>query len=365
VRISEKRRRAAALPRAPESRRTQRGQVEAILHGRPLKVDATRLRRRQFLHLAVGATTSPAISRIARAQAYPARPVRLIVGAPPGGGFDIVARLIGQWLSERLSQPMVIENRPGAGTNIATEAVVRAAPDGYTLLFVTPANAANATLYEKLNFNFVRDIAPVASIMRLPNVMVVSPSVPAKTLSEFITFAKANPGKLSMASAGIGTTSHVAGELFKAMAGVNMVHVPYRGQAPALTDLLGGQIQVMFATTAAAIEYIRSGSLRALAVTTSTRWEELPDLPTVDELVSGYESSQWYGLGAPRNTPAAIIDQLNKEVNASLADPKMKARLVDLGGTVLPGSPRDFGKLISEDTEKLGNVIKSAGIKAE
>ena len=282
----------------------------------------------------------------------------------PGGGADIIARLIGQWLSERLGQPFIIENRPGAGSNIATEAVVHAPADGYTLLLVSPANAINATLYDKLNFNFIRDIAPVAGIIRVPNVMVVNPSVPAKTVPEFIAYAKANPGKLNMASAGIGTAPHVAGELFKMMAGVDMVHVPYRGDGPALTDLIGGQVQVMFAAMPSSIEYIRAGKLRALAVTTATRSEALPDIPTVGDFVPGYEASGWYGIGAPKNTPAEIIDKLNKEINAGLADPKIKARLADLGGTVLPGSPADFGKLIADETEKWAKVIKFAGHQA-
>ena len=299
-----------------------------------------KLPRRKFLHLAAGAAALPAVSRVAWAQAYPTRPVRIIVGLPPGGATDIVARLIGQWLSERLGQPFVIENRPGAGTNIGTEAVVRAPPDGYTLLLVGRRNAINATLYDKLNFNFIRDIAPVAGIIRVPLVMVVNPSVPAKTVPEFIAYAKANPGKINMASAGIGTPGHVAGELFKMMAGVDMVHVPYRGAAPALTDLLGGQVQVMFGTTVSSIEHIRAGKLRALAVTTATRSEALPDIPTVGEFVPGYEASAVFGIGAPRNTPAEIVDKLNKEINAALADPKIKARLADLGGAVLAGLAR-------------------------
>jgi tripartite-type tricarboxylate transporter receptor subunit TctC len=324
-----------------------------------------KLPRRRFLHLAAGAAALPALSRFARAQSYPSRPVRIIVGLAAGSSLDILARLMGQWLTERLGQPFVIENRPGAGTNIATEAVVRAVPDGYTLLAVSPANAINATLYEKLNFNFIRDIAPVASIVREPNVMVVNPSVPAKSVLEFIAYAKANPGKLSMASAGNGTASHVAGELFKMMAGVNMVHVPYRGGGPALTELLGGQVQAMFPGTIASIEYIRTGKLRALAVTTATRSEALPDLPTVGDFVPGYEASLMDGVGAPKNTPAEIVDKLNKEINAGLADPKIKARFADLSAIVLPGSPSDFGKLIADETEKWGRVIRAANIKAE
>jgi tripartite-type tricarboxylate transporter receptor subunit TctC len=321
--------------------------------------------RRQFLHLATGAAALPVVSRFAWAQAYPTRPVRIMVGAPAGGGIDIVARLIGQWLSERLGQPFVIENRPGAGTNIATEAVVRAAPDGYTLLLAFSSNALNATLYERLNFDFIRDIAPVAGVTRVPNVMLVNPSVPAKTIPEFIAYAKANPGKISMASGGIGTPGHVSGELFKMMTGVNLVHVPYRGAAPALTDLLGGQVQVYFPGMTGSIEYIRAGKLRALAVTTATRAEALPDLPTVGEFVPSFEASQWYGVGAPKNTPAEIVDRLNKEINAALADQKIKDRLTDLGGMILGGSPADFGKLIAEETEKWARVIKLAGIKAE
>jgi tripartite-type tricarboxylate transporter receptor subunit TctC len=289
----------------------------------------------------------------------------LVVGFPPGGGNDIVARLIAQWLSERLGQPFVVENRPGAGTNIATEAVVRAQPDGYTLLFVAPSSAINATLYEKLSFNFIRDIAPVASLIRLPNVMEVNLSVPVKTVPEFIAYAKADRSKIIMASPGVGTSVHLSGELFKMMAGVDMLHVPYRGTAPALTDLLGGQVQVMFGTMTGSIEYIRTGTLRALAVTTATRAEALPDIPTVGEFLPGYEASNWYGLGAPKNTPAEIVAKLNKEINAGLADPKLRARLADLGGTVLAGSPADFGKLIADETEKWGKVVKFVGIKAD
>lgn len=322
-----------------------------------------KLLRRQFLHLAAGAAALPAVSRIARAQTYPTRPVRIIVGLAAGGGVDILARLIGQWLSERLGQPFVIENRPGAGSNIGTEAVVKALPDGYTLLLANAANAINATLYEKLNFNFLRDIAPVAGLTRVPNIMVVNQSLPAKTVLEFIAYAKANPDKISMGSAGTGSTPHVAGELFKMMAGVNMVHVPYRGVAPALTDLLGGQVEVVFATMPSSIEYVRAGRLRPLAVTTATRSEVLPDIPTVAEFVPGYEASQWYGVGAPKNTPAEIVAKLNQEINAALADPKMKARLADLGGTVLAGSPSDFGKLIADETEKWAKVVKFSGAK--
>ena len=320
-----------------------------------------KLPRRQFLHLAAGAAALPALARFAWAQTYPSRPVRLIVPIAPAGATDILARLMGQWLSERLGQPFVIENRPGAGTNIGTEVVVRAPADGYTLLLVSSDSAINATLYEKLSFNFIRDIAPVAGIVRLPFLMLVNPSVPAKTVPEFIAYAKANPGKINMASPG--NAPHLAGELFKTMAGLNLVHVPYRGGAPALTDLISGQVQVMFLSPAASIEYIRSGRLRALAVTSATRWEGLPDLPTVVDFLPGYEASAWFGVGAPKNTPSEIIDKLNKEINAALSDPKIKARLADLGGTVLSGSPADFGRLIADETEKWGKVIRAANIK--
>jgi tripartite-type tricarboxylate transporter receptor subunit TctC len=323
-----------------------------------------KLPRRNFLHLAAGAVALPAVSRMARAQAYPSRPVRIIVPFAPAGSTDIVARLMGQWLSERFGQQFVIENRPGGGGNIGTEAVVRASPDGYTLLLVGGGNAINATLYDKLNFNFIRDIAPVAGIERHPYVMVVNRSVPAK-VPEFIAYAKANPGKLTMASAGIGTPSHLFGELFKMMASVDMVHVPYRSAGPALTDLLGGQVQVMFPTTVSSIEYIRTGRLRALAVTTATRSDALPDIPTVGEFVAGYEASAWLGIGAPKATPVEIVDKLNKEINAALADPKLKAKLADLGGTALASSPADFGKLIADDTEKWGKVVRAANIKAD
>jgi tripartite-type tricarboxylate transporter receptor subunit TctC len=303
--------------------------------------------------------------RMAWAQAYPSRPVRLIAGSAPGSAVDILSRLIGQWLSERLGQPFIIENRPGAGGNIGTEVVARAPSDGYTLLLVAAANAINKTLYNSLNFNFIRDIAPVAYIMRVPYVMVVNPLVPASTVPEFIAYAKANPGKINYASAGIGTPPHVSSELFKMMTGVNIVHVPYRGAAPAITDLLGGQVQVMFATTTASFEYIRAGNLRALAVTTATRWEGMADLPTVGDFVPGFEASQWYGISAPSATPAEIVDKLNMEINAALADPKLKLRLADLGGTVHPGTPAEFGKLIADETEKWGKVIKFAGVKPE
>jgi tripartite-type tricarboxylate transporter receptor subunit TctC len=324
-----------------------------------------KLPRRSFLQLAVGAAALPAVSHIARAQAYPSRPVRMIVPIAPGGAQDILARLMGQWLSERLGQPFVIDNRPGGGSNIGTEAVVRAPADGHTLLLIPPDSAINATLYDKLNFNFIRDIAPVAGVFRGAYVMVVNPSVPAKTVPEFIAYAKANPGKINMASVGIGSGPHIAGELFKMMAGVNVVHVPYRGGGPALTDLLGGQVQVMFPGTVASIEYIRAGRLRALAVTTATRSEALPGIPTMGEFVPGYEASQWFGIGAPKNTPAEIVDKLNREINAGLADPKIKARLADLGGEVLALSPADFAKLIAEETEKWGKVIRAANIKPE
>jgi tripartite-type tricarboxylate transporter receptor subunit TctC len=324
-----------------------------------------KLPRRQFLHLAAGAAALPALACIARAQTYPSRPVRIIIGFSAGGPIDILARLIGQWLSERLGQPFVIEARTGAGSNIATEAVVHAPADGYTLLGVTSANTINTTLYDKLNFNFVRDIAPVAGIIRVPQVIEVNPSVPVTTVPEFIAYAKANPGKLNMASAGNGTVQHVAGELFKVMTGVAMQHVPYRGQAPALVDLLGGQAQVMFDTVPASMQYLRSGKLRPLAVTTATRAEALPELPTVADFVPGYESSALYGIAAPRNTPTENVDKLNREINAALADPKMKARLADLGGTELPGSPSDFGKLIADETGKWAKVIRAANIKAE
>jgi tripartite-type tricarboxylate transporter receptor subunit TctC len=325
-----------------------------------------KLPRRTFLHLAAGAAVLPAISRIAFAQAYPSRPVRIVIGFPAGGGADIVARLIGQWLSERLGQPFVIDNRPGAGSNIAAEAVVRAAPDGYTLLLITmPANAVNGALYDKLNFNFVRDIAPVASLTRDPNVMEVTPGLPVKTVPEFIAYAKANPGKINMASSGIGGAQHVAGELFKAKTGVQMNHVPYRGAAPALTDLISDQVQVFFDVLTSSIEHIKAGRVRALAVTTATRSPALPELPTVGEFVPGYEASNIRGVGAPRNTPAEIIDKLNKEVNAALADPTIKTRLADLGAGVLAGTPADFGELIVDETEKWAEVVKAGNIKAE
>jgi tripartite-type tricarboxylate transporter receptor subunit TctC len=324
-----------------------------------------KLPRRNFLHLAAGAAALPAVSRFAWAQAYPSRPVRIIVGLAAGGPADLVARLIAQWLSERLGQPFVVENRTGAATNIATEAVVRAPADGYTLLFVTAANAINTSLYEKLNFNLSRDIVPVASLIRAPSVLEVNPSVPARTVPEFIAYAKANPGKLTMASSGIGAPSHVFGELFKFMTGVNLVHVPYRGAAPAVADLVAGQVQVYFDPIPNSIGYIRAGKVRPLAITSATRSEALPDVPTVSEFVPGYEGSFWFGVGAPKATPTDIVDKLNKGINAALADPKIKARLANLGGTVLAGSPADFGKFIADETEKWGKVIKSAGIKPE
>ncbi len=322
------------------------------------------LLRREFLHLAAGAVALSAVSRVTWAETYPSQPVRVIVGFAAGGPNDILARLIGQWLAKRLGHPFVIENRPGAGSNIATEAVVRAPPDGYTLLLVGSPNAINATLYERLNFNFIRDIAPVASFMRGALVLVLHPSVPARTLPEFIAYAKANPGKLSYGSGGVGGITHITAELFKMMAGVEMVHVPYRGVAAALTDLLGGQVQVLFANPAQSIQYTGAGRLRPLAITTATRSEAFPDIPTVSEFVPGYEASSIFGFGAPRNTPAEIIDRLNKEINAVLADPEIKARVADLDGTVLAGSPEDFGKLIAEETEKWGKVIRAANIKA-
>jgi tripartite-type tricarboxylate transporter receptor subunit TctC len=324
------------------------------------------LSRRQLLHLAACAAALPALSGFAWAQTYPSRPVRIIVGFAAGGPNDILARLIGQWLSERLGQPFVIENRPGAGSNIATEAVVRAAPDGYTLLLVGTPNAINATLYDNLNFNFIRDITPIAGLIRGALVMLVHPSVPAKTLSEFIAYAKANPGKLSYGSGGVGGITHITAELFKQEAGLDIVHVPYRGVAPALTDLLGGQVQVIFTNVAPSIGYIRTDKLRALAITTAARSEALPDIPTVGEFVPGYEASSVFGLGAPRSTSTDIIDKLSKEINAALADPEFKARLAHLlDGTALGGSPADFGKLIAEETEKWRKVIRLANIKPE
>jgi tripartite-type tricarboxylate transporter receptor subunit TctC len=324
-----------------------------------------KLPRRRFLHLAAGAAAAPAVPLFAWAQTYPTRPVRILVGFAAGGATDIVARIMGQWLSERLGQQFLVENRPGAGTNIATEAVVTAPPDGHTLLMVSPTNAVNATLYEKLSYDFIRDIAPVAGVTRVANVMLVNPSFPAKTVPEFIAYAKANPDKINMGSGGIGSSNQISGELFKMLAGVTMVHVPYRGASPALAGLLGGQVQVLFAAVTSSVEFIKDGRLRALAVTTATRSEALPDLPTVGDFVPGYEDSNWWGFGAPRNTPAAIVDALNREINAALTDPKIKTRLAELGGTALAGSPADFGKIIAEETDKMGKVVKFAGIKPD
>jgi tripartite-type tricarboxylate transporter receptor subunit TctC len=324
-----------------------------------------KLPRRRFLQLAAGAAALPAASRIAAAQAYPTRPVRIVVGFTAGGSTDIGARLIGQWLQERLGQSFVIENRPGAGTNIATESVVRAAPDGYTLLMIGPSSAVNATLYDKLNFVFLRDIAPVASLIRQPQVMLANPSLAAKSVPELIAYAKANPGKITMASAGIGSTGHLVGEFFKLTAGVDFVHVPYRGAGPALTDLLGGQVLISFAGISGSIEYVRSGKLRALAITTAARSEALPDVPTVSEFLPGFEAGDWLGVGAPKNTPAEIVDRLNKEVTAGVADPKIKARFADLGGTPLALTPAEFGKLLADETQKWAKVIRAANIKPE
>ena len=324
-----------------------------------------KLPRRQFLHLMAGAAALPGLSRVASAQTYPTRPVRVIVPFPPGAATDIIARLVGQWLSERLGQPFVVENRPGAGGNIGTEAVVKAPADGHTLLLVFSSNAINATLYDKLSFNFIRDISPVAAVMLVPNVVLVHPSVRATTIPASSTLAKANPGKLTMASGGNGSSSHLCGELFKMMAGVNLTHVPYRGAAPALIDLISGQVQVLFPTMAGAIEYVRAGRVRALAVTTTRRSDALPDLPTVGDFLSGYEATAFVGIGAPKNTPPEIVGRLNKEINDALADPRIKARLADLGGTGRPGSPADLGKLIAEETEKWAKVIRTANIKPE
>jgi tripartite-type tricarboxylate transporter receptor subunit TctC len=323
-----------------------------------------KLPRRTFLHLAAGAAAIAAVPRVARAQSYPSRPVRIVVGFAAGGTGDILARLIGQWLSERLGQPFVIDNRPGGGGNISTEAVVRAPPDGYTLLQVGTSHAVNATLYDKLSFDLIRDVAPVAGIARAHLVMLVHPSFPARIVPQFIAYAKANPGKIDMASAGSGSSPRLAGELFKLMTGIDMVHVPYRGGAPAMSDLIAGQVQVMFSNLPA-VEYIRAGKLRALAVTTAARSDELPDVPTVGEFVPGYEASAWYGIGAPMGTPAGIVDTLNREINTALADPKIKARLADFGGVPIAMTPADFGQLIVHETEKWRKVIKFAGIKAD
>src|SRR5262245_3693398 len=324
-----------------------------------------RLARRRFLQLAAAATVAPAAPHIARAQSYPARPVRLIIGYTPGGSADLTARLLTQWLTERLGQTFVVESRPGGGTNIATEGVVRAAPDGYTLLLVAPANAINATLYEKLNYDFIRDTMPIAGLIRFPNVMEVNPGVPAKTVPEFIAYAKANPGKINYASSGNGSTIHMSAELFKMMVGVDLVHVPYRGGAPALTDMLGGQVQVMFDNLPTSLEHIRAGKLRPLAITSATRSELIPDVPTLADFVPGYESSAWYGVGAPKGTPPEIVDRLNKEVNSILGESKVKARIAEMGATLVAGSPADFGKLVADETEKWGKVVKFSGAKAE
>src|SRR6195256_854084 len=336
------------------------GRAASLSEGHAMKVP-----RRRFLQFAAGAAALPAVSKIARAQTYPTRSLRMIIGYPPGGSADITARLTAQWLSERLGQPVVVESRPGAATNLATEAVVRAPPDGYTLLLVAPANAINATLYEKLSFDFLHDIEPVAGIIRFPNVVVVNPSLPIKSIPELIAYAKANPGKLNMASSGNGSTIHMSGELFKMLTGINMVHVPYRGGAPALTDLISGQVQVMFDNIPTAMEFVRSGKLRGLAVTSTTRSSVLPELSTVADFLPGYEASAWYGIGAPKNTPPEIIETLNKAVNAILADPAAKARFGELGAILLPGSAADFGKLLSDETEKWGKVVKFSGAKVD
>jgi tripartite-type tricarboxylate transporter receptor subunit TctC len=322
------------------------------------------LPRRRFLHLAAGALAAPAIARRALADGYPSRPVRLLSGFAAAGGNDTIARLMGQWLTERLGQTFVIENRPGAGTNIAAEVVINSPPDGYTLFVTNLSSAVNATLYDKLNFNFMRDMLSVAGIAQAPSALAISASVPAKSVTEFIAYAKANPGRINMGSAGIGSTGHVAGELFKMMAGVDLVHVPYRGNAPALTDLIGGQIEVLFPSLGSSIEYVKTGKLRALAVTSASRSEALPDLPSVAETLPGYEAASFYGIGAPRNTPAEIVEILNNAVNAGLADPKLTARLADLGSVPMPGRPATFGKLIADETEKWGKVIRFAGLKS-
>jgi tripartite-type tricarboxylate transporter receptor subunit TctC len=321
--------------------------------------------RRKFLHVAAGAAAFPAISSMTWAQTYPSRSVRLIVPFPPGGPNDVFARLIGQWLHERLGQPIIIDNRPGAGGNIGTEVVVKAAPDGYTLLLINSNHTVNATLYDKLNYNFIRDIAPVAAIIQLPLVLVLNPLLPAKTLLEFTAHAKANPGKLNYASVGNGSTPHVAGELFKMMTGIDMVHVPYRGAVQALTDLISGQVQAMFIVPGVVTEHIKAGKLRAVAVTAATRSDMLPDLPTMNSIVTGYDATTWFGIGAPKDMPSEIVDKLNKEINVALANPKINAQLADLGGTSLTLSPAEFGKLIADDTEKWGKVIRAANIKPE
>jgi tripartite-type tricarboxylate transporter receptor subunit TctC len=324
-----------------------------------------KLPRRQFLHLAVGAAALPAVARVAWAQSYPSRPVRVVVPAAPGGATDIITRVIGRRLSERLGQQFIIENRPGGSNNLGTEAVVRAPADGYTLLAMGGVNVVNTVLFDKLNFNFIRDIAPVAGTMRTPFIMTVNPSFPAKTIPEFIVHVKANPGQLNFASGGTGTGPHMAGELFKVMTGVNMVHVPYRGEGLALTDLLGGQVQVMFSASSVSLESVKAGKLRALGVTTSARWEAMPDLPTVSEFVPGFEASGWFGVGAPKDTPAETIDRLNNAINTALADPNIKARIADLGGDPFPSSPANLGKFIVEEAEKWGKVIRAANIKLD
>jgi tripartite-type tricarboxylate transporter receptor subunit TctC len=323
------------------------------------------MQRRSFLRLAAGAAASSALPRLARADTYPSRPVHILCGFAPGGAADTIARLTADWLSRRLGQQFIVDNRPGAGTNIATEAAVQSTSDGYTLLLVTGSNAINATLYQNLNFNFLRDMAPVSGVIRVPNVMVVNPQVPANTVPEFIAYAKANPGKINMASGGIGSTLHVAGELFKMMAGVNLVHVPYRGDAPALVDLIGGQVQVMFDLIVASLGFIKAGKLRALAVTSTTRSPALPDLPTVGDFLPGYEATSFEGIAAPKGTPAEIVDKLNKEINAGFTDAGFQARLADLGGEGLPGTPAEFTKLIAAETEKWGRVVRVANIHAE
>ena len=323
------------------------------------------LLRRQFLHLAAGAAALPALPRMTWAQAYPSRPVRWVVPFPPGGPAEILARLFGQFMSERLGQPFVIENRPGAGGNIGTETVVRSPPDGYTMLLVTTANAINASLYERLNYNFIRDIAPVAALIRVPAVLEINPMVPVDSVPSFVAYAKANPGRLNMASAGTGTIQHVAGEMFKMMTGVSLQHVPCRGQAPALTDLIGGQVQVMFDSMPASIEHIRAGKVRALAVTTTARSDVLPQLPTVRDFVPGFEASAWYGVAMPANTPQVNVDKINEEINAAFVDPRIKGQLLDLGGTILAGSAADFAKLIVDETEKWAKVVRFAGIKPQ
>jgi tripartite-type tricarboxylate transporter receptor subunit TctC len=324
-----------------------------------------KLPRRKFLHLAVAAAAFPAISRVAHAQSYPTRPVRIIVPYAPGGPNDLFARLMGQWLSERLGQSFVIDNRTGAGGNIGTEAALKAAPDGYTLLQIGPSHAINATLYDKLNFDVLRDVAPIASTVTQPQVMVVHPSVPARSVPEFIAYAKANPEKVNMASAGIGTGPHLTGELFKMMAGITLVHVPYRGAGPAVADLLGGRVQIAFVGPASSIDHIRAGTLRALGVTSAARWEGLPDVPAVAEFIPGYEATSWFGFGAPKNTPADVIATLNREMNAGLADAKLKPRMAEIGGATLGGTAAEFGKLIADETEKWGKVVRFSGAKPE